>query len=433
MRSRLAASLLALLFWTGTFSGCRESAPPAPEPAAPPAPPAADATPASHPDCFGDAGATQGLVFRSGDTLDGLLRQAAVSGEGRAALAAAIGRVHDLGAFRVGRPLHILHDCEGELLGLDYPLDFARDLCAWRVDEGFRAEIIHAGLDWRLRALTATLMPSFYESLAAQGQSGDLATRVADLFAGEVDFFLDLRPGDRMEILVETAERGDRPEPRSRVLAASMVLDGIPRAAYLFPDPDGRRRYYHADGSSLERQFLRAPLNFSSISSGFSHRRLHPILGVHRPHYGVDYTAPMGTPVLATADGTVIRRQRSESAGRSISLRHPGGIETTYMHFSRFARGTSEGARVSKGQEIGYVGNSGLSTGSHLDYRVKVAGNYVDPRRFRSNPSMPLAADRRELFGEAVAHYDSLWVFCLAVRASRSERDRASASETASE
>ncbi len=365
--------------------------------------------PASHPDCFGPGPTSRRLVFESGDTLDGLLRRADLTGEERQTLIEALSAVHDPGSFRSGRALVLHRDGEGRVLGLDYPLDYLRDLCARRHGEGFRAEIFVADLPWRTRALSAGLEPSFYEALATQGVSGDLATRVADLFAGEIDFFLDLRGGDRMEILVETAQRPDRDGPRVRVLAARMVVDGEISAAYLFAEENGTRHYYHADGSSLERQFLKAPLNYSRISSGFSRRRLHPILGVHRPHYGVDYAAPTGTPILATADGTVRRRSRSDGAGRFIKLRHPGNIETTYMHLSRFANGTAQGRRVTKGQVIGYVGSSGLSTGPHLDYRIKVEGSYVDPRRFRSEPAAPLPQNRRKTFAATVARQDSLW------------------------
>ncbi len=365
--------------------------------------------PPSHPACFGSAALAERLEFKAGDTLDGLLRRASVGADERQGLIEAFSAVHDPGSFRSGRALTLHRDDEGRVLGLDYPLDYLRDLCARRAGEGYRADIFEAQIPWRRRALSAGLEPSFYESLAAQGMSGDLATRVADLFAGEIDFFLDLREDDRMEILAETANRPDRDGPKTRVLAARMVLDGKASAAYLFADENGTRHYYHADGSSLERQFLRAPLNFSRISSGFSSRRLHPILGVHRPHYGVDYAAPTGTPVLATADGSVRQRSRSNGAGRFVKLRHPGNIETTYMHLSRFASGTAQGRRVAKGQVIGYVGSSGLSTGPHLDYRIKVEGSYVDPRRFQSEPAAPLPEGRRSEFAATVALYDSLW------------------------
>jgi murein DD-endopeptidase MepM/ murein hydrolase activator NlpD len=229
-----------------------------------------------------------------------------------------------------------------------------------------------------------------------------------------------------MEILLESAHRPDRASTRNRVLAAWLVAGGKRHAAYLYPDGEAERHYYHADGSSLERQFLKAPLNYSRISSGFSHSRLHPILGVHRPHYGVDYAAPIGTPVHATADGSVIRRGQDGGMGRYIVLRHPGKVETTYMHLSRFAPATSVGARVQKGQVIGAVGSSGMSTGPHLDYRVKVSGRFIDPRGFCSRAADPLPAARLPVFTASVARYHSLWA-ALAPAAAPEARQLASA------
>ena len=424
----LVASALLL-----SLAACAET--PEPE-SAPVAEPAPIELPPSHPDCFGPEGRSRTLTFRRGDTLDGLLRQADLSGDLRMALTRSMAAAFDLGSFRTGRTLTLRWDRRGEFLSLEYGIDYLSDLCARRSSAeatGFRAEVIHAELDWRPRALVAEIDPSFYESLAAQGVSGDLATRVADLFAGEVDFFLDLRAGDTMEILVESGRRRDRPAAKTRVLAAKMHVGEQASMAYLFPDDRNRRHYYHRDGSSLERQFLKAPLNYSRISSGFSHRRRHPILGIHRPHYGVDYAAPMGTPVLATADGTVSVRANDGGAGRHLKVRHPGGIETTYMHLSRFARGTARGQRVAKGQVIGYVGSSGLSTGPHLDYRVKVNGSYVDPRSFRSDPASPLPEERRAAFDLVVARYDSLWSACAEGETSLAALDRQSSSDAASE
>ena len=390
-------------------AGCRDTWRPAPadphgDPAGAPALAARDWSDRFAPPAPGDT-----LRFRRGDTLDALLRRLDLPGDERQAIARAVAEAHDLGRFRAGQRLIRLRDAGGGTVGLQCPLDFTRDLCAWRGASGWRAAVVAADLDWRPRALAASLERSFVESFTAQGEDGDLAVRVADLFAGEVDFFFDLRRGDRMELLVETAHRPDRGARHDRVLAARLVLDGEANTAYLFPDSTGRNRYFHEDGGSLARQFLRAPLRFTRVSSGFSHDRLHPVLGVHRPHWGVDYAAPTGTPVMATADGVVREKRRGSQAGRFVRLRHAGGIETYYMHLSRWARGVSPGARVRKGQIIGYVGQTGLATGPHLDYRIKVDGRYVNPRSFRSGPASPLPEADRAAFVARVAEADRLW------------------------
>lgn len=360
-------------------------------------------------DRFGTYGRHETLRFKRGDTLETLLRRAGVPSQERFALIDAVAETFDMSDFKAGAEVVLRWDLAGRLLGLAYPLDYLDDLYAWRRGEGFTAETVHATLEWEPRLLTAVLESSFYETFEAQGEDGNLAVRVADLFGGEVDFFLDLQPGDRMEVLVESAQRPDRETSRNRILAAWMEVGGKRHAAYLDPKTAlGERRYYHADGSSLERQFLKAPLSFSRISSGFSHSRLHPVLGVHRPHLGVDYAAPIGTPVHATADGSVLRRGHDRGMGRFVVLRHPGRIETTYMHLSSFAGGTSVGARVKRGQVIGAVGSSGLSTGPHLDYRMKVNGAFIDPRKFRAVAGEPLPTAQRTAFAAAVARYDSL-------------------------
>ncbi len=363
---------------------------------------------------FGSFGRNQTLQFKRGDTLETVLRRAGVPAQERFALIDAVAETFDMSDFRAGADVVLRWDLAGRLLGLAYPLDYIEDLYAWRRGDGFTAETFRTTLEWEPRLVTAELESSFYETLEAQGEDGNLAVRVADLFGGVVDFFLDLQPGDRMEILLESAQRPDRETTRDRVLAAWLVAGGKRYAAYLNPTAGGERRYYHADGSSLERQFLKAPLSFTRISSGFSRNRLHPVLGVHRPHLGVDYAAPTGTPVQATADGSVLRCGHDRGMGRFVVVKHPGRIETTYMHLSRFASGIRVGARVKKGQTVGAVGSSGLSTGPHLDYRMKVNGNFIDPRSFRSVAAEPLPASQRAAFDAAVVHYDSL---CAALAA----------------
>jgi murein DD-endopeptidase MepM/ murein hydrolase activator NlpD len=359
-------------------------------------------------DRFGSFGRNQTLQFKRGDTLETVLRRAGVPAQERFALIDAVAETFDMSDFRAGADVVLRWDLAGRLLGLAYPLDYIEDLYAWRRGDSFTAETFRATLDWQPRLVTADLESSFYETLEAKGEDGNLAVRVADLFGGEVDFFLDLQPGDRMEILVESAQRPDREATRNRVLAAWLITSGKRHAAYLNPTGEGERRYYHADGSSLERQFLKAPLSFTRISSGFSRSRLHPVLGVHRPHLGVDYAAPIGTPVHATADGSVVRCGHDRGMGRFVVVKHPGRVETTYMHLSRFASGIRVGTRVNKGQVIGAVGSSGLSTGPHLDYRMKVSGNFIDPRGYHSVAADPLPASQRAVFGAAVARYDSL-------------------------
>ena len=401
---------LGLLLFAACAGEEREVRLPTPVPAEEQvAPDPALAPPSPHQACLERGFHADTLRFGSGDTLLRLLGRAGIAQQQLDSLVQALGCVFDMGEFRSGRELHLFLDDEGNCLGLDYPLDFDRDLCAWRRGESYGAAVLGADIEWRVRKIAAVLETSFFAALSEQGENADLATRIADLFAGEIDFILDLRPGDRMDLLVESATRPDRRRPRDRVLCARLQIGDEVHEAFLYPDPDGNYRYFHEDGSSLERQFLKAPVKYARMSSGFTRSRLHPILGFERPHNGVDYAAPIGTPIHATADGTVAERKHSPQAGRYLTLRHPGGIETRYLHMRSYAEGTAVGKRVKKGQVIGYIGMTGLTTGPHVCYRMRVDGKYVDARRYRSRPQPALAQDERQEFDSRVAGYRALW------------------------
>jgi murein DD-endopeptidase MepM/ murein hydrolase activator NlpD len=181
-------------------------------------------------------------------------------------------------------------------------------------------------------------------------------------------------------------------------LAARFVNRGEAFEGFRFPDEKGQPSYFNPEGDSLRKVLLKAPLSFRRISSGFSHRRFHPILKYYRPHTGVDYAAPTGTPVWSVGDGKVIRRGRTRAAGNYVRIRHNGMYTTQYNHLSRFARGTRPGSTVTQGQTIGYVGSTGYATGPHLDYRLYYRGKPIDPRKVKAPSCKPVPSDRREEF-----------------------------------
>ena len=233
---------------------------------------------------------------------------------------------------------------------------------------------------------------SLVAALDAQDVGVMLAVALAEVLSGEIDFNNDLRRGDRFSLLYEEIHREERFEGSGRnddlsfsrygdVLATEFTNDGRRLQAFRFQVPgEPEAQYFDQNGRSMKRLFLRSPFRFEPrITSRFSYRRVHPILGGVRPHLGVDYGAPTGTPVIAVATGTVVSAGRSGGSGNMIRLRHTNGYETYYLHLSAFARGISRGARVFQGQEIGYVGSTGLSTGPHLDYRMRRDGAFVNP------------------------------------------------------
>jgi murein DD-endopeptidase MepM/ murein hydrolase activator NlpD len=247
---------------------------------------------------------------------------------------------------------------------------------------------------------------SLWESLSEQGLAPELIMQLSDIFAWNMDFLTECRQGDRFAILYGQDVAPDGKVAGQRIEAA--IYDGEVtgrQTAFLFGD-----RYYDENGDSLRKAFLRAPLNFRRISSGFTRRRYHPVLRYFRPHLGIDYAAPTGTPVVSVGDGTVVFKGWQNAYGKHVRIRHNGTYTTYYGHFSRYARGLRLGQRVKQGQVIGYVGSTGWSTGPHLDFRVVKNGRFVNflTLKFPPDQSVPSSqkADFAQLMGEQSARLE---------------------------
>jgi murein DD-endopeptidase MepM/ murein hydrolase activator NlpD len=247
---------------------------------------------------------------------------------------------------------------------------------------------------------------SLYEALDAQ--VGDdqldgadrqrLAWDLADVYAWQVDFTRDIQPGDRFQVVFERLVSEDGEVRFGRVLASDLRMSGKDLTALRF-DADGRAGFYDAEGNSLRRAFLRAPVQFRRISSAFARARFHPVLGIKRRHEGTDYAAAPGTPVMAAGDGVVLRAGRAGGYGNLIEIRHRSGITTRYGHLRGFARGIRAGARVEQGQTIGFVGSTGLASGPHLHYEFRVNGVAKDSRRVQLGNGAPIRDALRPEFG----------------------------------
>ncbi|MFN3413525.1 MAG: M23 family metallopeptidase [Thermoanaerobaculum sp.] len=242
-----------------------------------------------------------------------------------------------------------------------------------------------------------TISGSLFGTVSAFGEEDELAVALAEVFAWQVDFHRDLAPGDQVKVLFLRQESEGEFLGYGPILAATLVNRGKAYRAFRYVH-QGRAGYYDELGRPLKRQFLRSPLPYSRVTSGFSFSRRHPILGRRLPHFGVDYAAPEGTPVRATADGVVSFVGSKGGGGKTVEIRHAGGFSTAYLHLSRFASGLAVGRRVSQGEVIGYVGSTGLSTGPHLDYRVTQNGRHLNPARLGSDPAPPLAGKALEAF-----------------------------------
>jgi murein DD-endopeptidase MepM/ murein hydrolase activator NlpD len=255
--------------------------------------------------------------------------------------------------------------------------------------EGYRAWSEERKLHTRQARLAGVIESSLYDSIRSLGEQPSLAQDFADLFAWDVDFSRGVQPGDDFQILYERLYRVDEDGVEDyvrpgRILAARYRNSAGEHSAYWFEDQAGGGRYYRGDGTSIERAFLAAPLQFSRISSKYTSARLHPILNITRPHYGIDYAAAEGTPIWAVADGTVIYRGWGGSFGNLIKIRHSNGYVSYYSHLSGFEKDLRVGQRVKQKQVIGRVGHTGLATGPHVCFRVAKDGRYVNPMSIRS-------------------------------------------------
>ena len=326
-----------------------------------------------------------GVVARHA-TLSGLLSDYAL-GDGIATrFIDAVRPVFDPRRIRAGNSYRVVIAADGSLRRFEYHVDndqFLR-VSSRRDGDAFDAELV-AYVKERVEIARLGRIDEEHSSLVAALDSADenvnLAILMADVFSGEIDFNNDLRRGDLFEVLFEKYFFENEFAGYGDVVAAKFLNDGRRVQAFRFHVPsDDEARYYDGEGRSVKRLFLRSPFRFEPrITSRFSYRRLHPVLGTHRPHLGVDYGVPTGTSVIAVANGTVVSAERNSGSGNMVRLRHTNGYETYYLHLSSFAKGMRRGVRVVQGQMIGRVGSTGLSTGPHLDFRMRRNGTFVNP------------------------------------------------------
>jgi murein DD-endopeptidase MepM/ murein hydrolase activator NlpD len=293
-------------------------------------------------------------------------------------------------------------DLSGEQIeSLKYSVNDKKYLNVYRGEEGFYAEIVEVPYTKRYTVLSGTIKDNLIYAVGETREHLRLAFELADIFESEIDFVTELREGDSFKMLVEELWLGNVFKGYGNILAAEFVNNGRHYEAYRF-DLDGKPGYFDSKGRSLRKALLRAPLRFRYISSRFSYRRKHPILKIYRPHLGVDYAAPFGTPVSSAGDGTVKFAGWKGHYGKCVIIRHPNGYETYYGHLSRIKKGIRRGRKVKQGEIIGYVGSTGMATGPHLDYRVKRFGKFVNPLRMSLPRAKAVPKNKMELFSKRV-------------------------------
>ncbi|MFN7942664.1 MAG: peptidoglycan DD-metalloendopeptidase family protein [Thermoanaerobaculia bacterium] len=325
--------------------------------------------------------------LRSGDTLGAVLRRLGLSASEAESASKAAQHFVDLRQLRAGTRYAAYYD--GADLGrFELAIDGRGDLALERESAEWVPRFRAYERKVEVASVRGELRDSLEDAVVASGAPADLAYAMAEVLQWDLDFNRDLRSGDRFEILYERVLVDGKYAGIGSVLAASYTNRGHAVEAFRYSDPEPG--YYDASGRPLTKMFLRSPLPFSRVTSRFSGHRFHPILKQFRPHYGVDYAAPVGTPARATAAGTVIFAGWDGGGGRAVKIRHPNDFETCYLHLSRFAEGVRAGARVGQGEVIGYVGQSGLATGPHLDYRIQHRGKWMDPLSLKAIPTDPL-------------------------------------------
>jgi murein DD-endopeptidase MepM/ murein hydrolase activator NlpD len=336
------------------------------------------------------------LEIKSGDTLDKLFRHHQLDLGHLSTIARLDEAKTQLRRIKPGDVFEITHD-DGQLVSMYSKLDLTSALQVERADTGFVATIVERPIEKRKRMAYGVIESSLYESGADAGLSDKLIMNVAGIFAWDVDFVLDIRSGDNFYIQWEEIWQDGEFVTDGEIVAAEFNNNGRTNRAIRFVDDSGRSDYFTPDGHSVRKAFLRSPVDFR-VSSSFNPNRRHPVLKTVRPHRGVDYAAPSGTPIKASGDGKVIYRGVKSGYGNVVILQHGGNITTLYAHMSRFASKARNGSRVRQGQTIGYVGATGLVTGAHLHYEYRINGVHRNPRTVKLPQAAPIADKYRQQF-----------------------------------
>jgi murein DD-endopeptidase MepM/ murein hydrolase activator NlpD len=344
------------------------------------------------------------VVVSRNDTMDRLFRRFELNLSDLATLRNLPELRAQVDRLRPGELLRFMHR-GGELVGLERKLSDSETLKVTRGETGFVTDVLENPLESHTRTASATIDSSLFQAAAEAGLPDSVAFALAEIFQYDIDFVLDIQAGDRFTVVYEELFQDGVPLRTGNILAAKFVNAGREYRAVRYVDAQGHGEYFTPDGRSLRKAFIRAPVQFSRVSSRFNSARKHPILNRIRAHKGVDYAAPVGTPVRAAGEGRVRFVGRQGGYGNVVELEHGSGVVTVYGHLSRFAKNLKRGQRVELGQVIAYVGQTGLATGPHLHYEYRVRGVHKNPQTVPLPDAAPIPADDRERFLTATADY----------------------------
>ena len=393
---------VGLLLIVGALASVpRESELQAQIPQAQPAPVVSESV-APAPDQANLAFSTIEVVVSRNDTMDQLFRRFELNLADLASLRGLPELRSQLDRLQPGELLRLTHR-DGELVALERKLSDSETLKVTRDEQGFISDVLENPLEVHTRTASATIDSSLFQAVANANLDERVAFELAEIFQYDIDFVLDIQSGDRFTVVYEEVFQDGERLRTGNVLAAKFINEGREYRAVRYVDDKGHGEYFTPDGRSLRKAFIRAPVQFSRVSSRFNPSRRHPVLNTIRAHRGVDYAAPVGTPVRAAGEGRVRFVGRQGGYGNVIELEHGSGVVTVYGHLSRFAAQMRRGQRVELGKVIGYVGKTGLATGPHLHYEYRIRGVHKNPQTVPLPDAAPIPAEQRDRFLAATA------------------------------
>lgn len=321
-------------------------------------------------------------IIQSGDTFEKVAEELDIKREDMLAMVSSSKSVHSLTDLAVGQPLYLLKKAD-KFVGIEYEINSENKIITKKDSDSQKERFKTEKKPIEYKVVTSTIQGTINSSLFKAGKkagmSDELILDFAEIFAWSVDFAVETKSGDQFKLIYEKRFRNGKEASHGDILAAKVTNQGERFNAFLFENKEGEKRYYNKRGESLRKQFLKAPLRYDRISSGYTNARFHPTLGQGVPHRAIDYAAARGTPIRAVGDGRITYAGWKSGYGYYINIRHNGTYQTQYAHLSGFAEGLNNGTEVKQGEIIGFVGSTGFSTGPHLHYQIKKHGRKVNP------------------------------------------------------
>jgi murein DD-endopeptidase MepM/ murein hydrolase activator NlpD len=338
--------------------------------------------------------------LRAGEGLDDSLKRMQLSAAIRRELIRALSGTLDFRRLRPHDRYTVTLDETGELVRYDYESGPLQSYTVVKTDNGFQAEKVAIPLELRVERLTGVVRTSLFATFTELGEQPKLIHGFANIFASKIDFNTECRQNDRIDVVFEKYFKDGEFVGYGKILVARYEQADTSWEGYYYASQETPAGHYDKSGEGLGTSFLRSPIPFGRVTSGFSYRRKHPILKVVRPHLGVDLAAPTGTPVLAASEGKIIYRGWKGGFGKTVIIKHANGYRTHYGHLSRYGKGFKVGSRVEQKDVIGHVGSTGQSTGPHLDYRISVNGSFKNPFSIKFKPRYTIKDAEIEKFRE---------------------------------